>query len=234
MQRYRFNLSIQILLLPAACLPLTVYCQLLPASCLLQPAAQLDSISFTGQVIGWGGLNFSNPGMQQLGGRFLPALYYQHKLRNSIKADIDLAANVYSGLLFNNWTYNTDQSGIKPYRASLRVSSEQWEIRAGLQKISFGSATLLRPLMWFDGIDPRDPLKLTDGVYGLLGRYYFLNNANISVLRASSSFSVMLLSHLSILSLIISDPRFDVIIMMTFLKFTVRPLLSVSLPSSRT
>jgi hypothetical protein len=33
--------------------------------------------------------------------------------------------------------------------------------------------------MWFDQIDPRDPLKLTDGVWGLLTRYYFLNNANI-------------------------------------------------------
>ena len=33
--------------------------------------------------------------------------------------------------------------------------------------------------MWFDQIDPRDPLQLTDGVYGVLGRYYFLNNANI-------------------------------------------------------
>jgi hypothetical protein len=33
--------------------------------------------------------------------------------------------------------------------------------------------------MWFDRIDPRDPLQLTNGVWGLLGRYYFLNNANI-------------------------------------------------------
>jgi hypothetical protein len=33
--------------------------------------------------------------------------------------------------------------------------------------------------MWFDRLDPRDPLQLTDGVYGLLLRYYFLNNANI-------------------------------------------------------
>jgi hypothetical protein len=32
--------------------------------------------------------------------------------------------------------------------------------------------------MWFDHLDPRDPLQLTDGVYGLLGRYYFQNNAN--------------------------------------------------------
>jgi len=49
----------------------------------------------------------------------------------------------------------------------------------GLQKINFGSASLLKPLMWFDQIDPRDPLKLTDGVWSALARYYFLNNANI-------------------------------------------------------
>ena len=34
-------------------------------------------------------------------------------------------------------------------------------------------------MLWFDQIDPRDPLQLTDGVWGLLTRYYFLNNANI-------------------------------------------------------
>jgi hypothetical protein len=32
--------------------------------------------------------------------------------------------------------------------------------------------------MWFDRLDPRDPLQLTDGVYGLLTRYYFINNMN--------------------------------------------------------
>ena len=49
----------------------------------------------------------------------------------------------------------------------------------GLQKINFGSAVLLRPLMWFDSLDPRDPLQLTDGVYAVLLRYYFPNNANL-------------------------------------------------------
>jgi len=65
------------------------------------------------------------------------------------------------------------------YRLWVRFTSPQLELRAGLQKISFGPATLLRPLMWFDTLDPRDPLGLTDGVYGLLGRYYLLNNANV-------------------------------------------------------
>jgi hypothetical protein len=61
----------------------------------------------------------------------------------------------------------------------LRYSGDRFEVRAGLQKINFGSASMLRPLMWFDRIDPRDPLQLTTGVYGLLGKYYFKNNANI-------------------------------------------------------
>jgi hypothetical protein len=68
---------------------------------------------------------------------------------------------------------------LKAYRLWLRFSTSQFEIRAGLQKINFGSANLLRALMWFDSIDPRDPLQLTDGVYAILTRYYFLNNANI-------------------------------------------------------
>ncbi len=33
--------------------------------------------------------------------------------------------------------------------------------------------------MWFDRMDPRDPLQIAEGVKGLLFRYYFLNNANI-------------------------------------------------------
>lgn len=32
--------------------------------------------------------------------------------------------------------------------------------------------------MWFDSLDPRDPLQLTDGVYALLLRYYTKCNAN--------------------------------------------------------
>jgi hypothetical protein len=68
---------------------------------------------------------------------------------------------------------------IKPYRGWFRLSTNKFEIRVGLQKINFGSAMIFRPLMWFDRVDPRDPLQLTDGVYAMLARYTFLNNANI-------------------------------------------------------
>jgi len=77
---------------------------------------------------------------------------------------------------------NLGTSGkLSPYRIWLRFSTPQFEARIGLQKISFGSAMLLRPLMWFDGLDPNDPLQLTTGVYGLLLRYTFLSNANVWV-----------------------------------------------------
>jgi len=57
-------------------------------------------------------------------------------------------------------------------------STSRFEARIGLQKVSFGSAALFRPMMWFDSMDPRDPLQLTDGVYALLLRYYTKGNAS--------------------------------------------------------
>lgn len=65
------------------------------------------------------------------------------------------------------------------YRGWLRYSTFQAELRIGLQKINFGPAQILRSLQWFDSINPHDPTKTTEGVKALLGRYYFINNANI-------------------------------------------------------
>jgi len=70
-------------------------------------------------------------------------------------------------------------SDLEFYRSWLRFSAAQYEIRAGLQKINFGTAQILRPLQWFDTIDPTDPQKISEGVKALLFRYYFLNNANL-------------------------------------------------------
>ena len=65
------------------------------------------------------------------------------------------------------------------YRSWLRFSATQYEIRVGLQKINFGTAQILRPLQWFDTIDPTDPQNNSEGVEAFLFRYYFLNNANL-------------------------------------------------------
>ncbi len=67
----------------------------------------------------------------------------------------------------------------KLYRGWLRYSASQTELRVGLQKINFGPAQILRSLQWFDNINPNDPTKTTEGVKAILGRYYFINNANI-------------------------------------------------------
>ena len=80
-----------------------------------------------------------------------------------------------------NLTYNNSELELssKLYRSWLRYSSSQAELRIGLQKINFGPAQILRSLQWFDSLDPNDPTQTTEGVKALLGRYYFLNNANI-------------------------------------------------------
>ena len=134
---------------------------------------------FKGQLSAYTHLNLGNDLPWWSGGRYIPQINYGYGLKEERKVDFEISANIYGnmGLLpFDSAGFNGD---LKPYRVWARFSSRQFEFRVGLQKINFGSASILRPLMWFDQIDPRDPLQLTDGVWGVLARYYFLNNANI-------------------------------------------------------
>ena len=147
---------------------------------ILPPLHAQDStfIKLKGQMDAYSGLNFSTPVQWQTGARFIPSVSFGKTWKNNLKFDSEISFNSNLDFHFTNWKNDVTGSGIKPYRLWLRLSTERFEIRAGLQKINFGSATMLRPLMWFDRMDPRDPLQLTNGVYGLLGRYYFQNNAN--------------------------------------------------------
>lgn len=132
-----------------------------------------DTLIFKGQLSAWGNYNLSHDNLL-LGGRYIPELSYQKFLKKGQSLNLEVSGNLY-GSVFNNQS----DGDIKPYRAWVRYATPQLELRTGLQKINFGSATMLRPLMWFDQMDPQDPLQLTDGVWGVLGRYFFLNNANI-------------------------------------------------------
>ncbi|MFA6619045.1 MAG: hypothetical protein WCT23_08265 [Candidatus Neomarinimicrobiota bacterium] len=90
--------------------------------------------------------------------------------------DFELSANTF--LSYNG--KNEFNGDFLPYRAWARFAGDQFEFRVGLQKITFGKAQLLRSLSWFDSIDPRDPLGLTQGVFAERFRYYIPNsNANI-------------------------------------------------------
>ena len=139
---------------------------------------QKQAFSFSGQVNGWSAYNFIKPVRSQWGMRFIPTLTGGRTWKNNLRLDGELTLNAFGTVDYTSAMQSGDDGRIKPYRAYLRLSADRFEVRAGLQKINFGSATLLRPLMWFDKMDPRDPLQITDGVYALLGRYYFQNNAN--------------------------------------------------------
>ncbi len=145
----------------------------------LSPYAFAWDIGAQGLANAWLAGSLKRAVNPSFGFRFLPAFSLEKQLSGSISLSAEFSLNAYgTGRLQVSKSMDFDGK-LKPYRAWVRFSSSQFEIRAGLQKINFGSALLLRPLMWFDRIDPRDPLQLTDGVYALLGRYYFLNNTNI-------------------------------------------------------
>ncbi|MCH8837232.1 MAG: hypothetical protein IIA60_05435 [Candidatus Marinimicrobia bacterium] len=65
------------------------------------------------------------------------------------------------------------------HRLWARYSSPALEARFGLQKIAFGPGRILRPLAWFDNIDPEDPTNQTDGVNAL--RLRFFPSANLAL-----------------------------------------------------
>jgi hypothetical protein len=146
---------------------------------IMAPVSFCQNAELEGMLAGWGTLSHSKKFNGMIGFRFVPDLKLNFPVRDNFKIDSEVSFNTWGSGTFWSDDSITNDGKIKPYRIWLRFSGDRFEIRAGLQKINFGSAVMLRPLMWFDRIDPRDPLQITDGVYGVLGRYYFLNNANI-------------------------------------------------------
>jgi len=105
--------------------------------------------------------------------RILPYLQGRANLNNTSYLDLQISLNGFSSYL-DKW-----DNQLKLYRLAFSYQSLQTEIKAGLQKITFGPAKYLRPLMWFDRINPTDPMQITEGVYGALFRYYTMDNKNI-------------------------------------------------------
>jgi len=146
---------------------------------ILASSSSSQTFDLKGLLSGWVTVNTENISEPQFGLYYIPEFLVNKSLSQNYALDFDLSLNT-NGTIHLQSQEGTQTSGdIKLYRMWGRFSSSRFEARLGLQKINFGSASLLRPLMWFDRIDPRDPLQLTDGVYGLLMRYYFLSNANI-------------------------------------------------------
>ncbi len=116
----------------------------------------------------------SNEWTKLIGLRYIPQLTTTEYLADEIFIDTEFSLNA-----FLNYDIDETNENIKLYRIKIRLATAQSETRLGLQKINFGPAFILRPLRWFDRLDPRDPLGLTEGVYALSFKYSFLNNSQI-------------------------------------------------------
>jgi len=134
-------------------------------------------IDQSGQISGW--LNAARSQSvwnSETGLRYIPRVSLRHALEDETFVDGDFSLNTYV-----NIANQTTASGhdLRFYRAQLRYATAQSETRIGLQKIDFGPARLLRPLRWFDQINPNDPLQMTEGVYALMYKYHTQKNAGV-------------------------------------------------------
>lgn len=141
--------------------------------------SQAQHVDVQGQLSAWTVVNAEDTGASTAGIRYLPLIALDKPLANERSVDLELSPNLFATAPFDASEDLTRVARARPYRAWVRFKSARYEARVGLQKINFGSATLLRPLMWFDTVDPRDPLQITDGVYAGLFRYYFPNKATV-------------------------------------------------------
>ena len=141
--------------------------------------SQGNSFEFKGQISLQSNVNFDNDYKYFLGGRYLPELEYSKEIDSVSSITFLSSANFSRSKFFNPLGKNLNYEDYDFYRLWIRYINRNIEYRLGLQKIDFGSALLIRPLQWFNQIDPRDPLGLTNGVYGFLIRYYFKDNSNI-------------------------------------------------------
>jgi len=138
--------------------------------------ATAGDIEFRGQLSLLGReTRLSDTYQTEVTGLYFPELTYTHNLSEEVFLDLEGSCLASSMSDFSGG----GQSTLKLYRLKARYADSQTEIRLGLQTFNFGPAKILRSLMWFDRIDPRDPLKLTDGIYGLRIKHTWADNSEI-------------------------------------------------------
>ncbi|NQV31202.1 MAG: hypothetical protein HQ515_00830, partial [Phycisphaeraceae bacterium] len=121
----------------------------------LVASAHAQTVDVTGQASGWVQTREDDT---QVGTRYIPELSLEKDISDTYEISGEAAVNAHWFNRYDGGHSIESASKVDPYRLWARLASPQFEARAGLQKINFGSATLLRPLRWFDSIDPRDPL----------------------------------------------------------------------------
>lgn len=107
---------------------------------------------------------------------YIPQLTVTQEAWDGALADLEVSLK---GFVRRRQREPKDTADLDMYRLKLRFATPRTESRLGLQQINFGPAYLLRSLRWFDRLDARDPLGLTDGVYALSFRYVAQNNTTL-------------------------------------------------------
>jgi hypothetical protein len=138
------------------------------ASCSAAP------IEFMGQLSTWHReAAFEGERRYSSGIRYIPRLEILKDFGGGRIMDLEASLNAWAAL------GDAEDTSSELHRLKLRFATARTETRLGLQVINFGPAYILRPLRWFDRLDPRDALQLTDGVYALRFKYVAQNNANL-------------------------------------------------------
>lgn len=138
------------------------------------PRAEASSLEFRGQLGTWHReVRYEGERFYSTGVRYIPELRLLHEIGTERFIDLEMSLNAWAAL------GDSEDADIELYRLKLRFVTPRTETRLGLQVIHFGPAYILRPLRWFDRLDPRDPLQLTDGVYALRFKYVAQSNANL-------------------------------------------------------
>jgi len=104
---------------------------------------------------------------------YIPTLsvYPEYSLLNGIDFEAALNLNAqFDGFFGSGNNGSEESSGF--HRLWVRYGSESVEFRYGLQKMAFGPGLILRPLRWFDSLDPKDPTGQTDAVTSARFRYF--------------------------------------------------------------
>ena len=140
----------------------TLQCSAGPSALLLSvlafAGASAATFEYNGQASGWLGASRDSSYRALAGLRYLPEARFSTAISEQLGFDAEASVNGFLSANARPFDPPEAEARIKPYRGFVRLSSSRFEARAGLQKINFGSATMLRPLMWFDRVDPRDPL----------------------------------------------------------------------------
>ena len=117
------------------------------------------NINFSGQA--W--LDYNNYINKNIVIGYIPKLTLQYK-----NIDFEYSSKLIHDYTNSTYSYNSNEK----YRYWVRYNNKKIDLRYGLQKISFGSALILRNLNWFDTIDFRNSSGQTVGQRALQIKYF--------------------------------------------------------------